>query len=325
MPRSVHITVPPGRREALLDRLREAEGTVAIVVHLGASLQPKGDLVTVRGTNDAANAVTRIVTEIGMAEDGVVAIDEPVGLVSGARRQMLDGDTNEASWEEMDTLLRRDANPSHNFLALMFLAGAVAGAGLFADTLHIVVGAMLIAPGFEPLARISVGLASSLPDTARRGALGLLLGYLAVAAGGAVGAASAAWADPARELSSMFSGSWVQYWTSVELSSAVVAVLAGLAGSIVVNSHQTVFATGVMIALALIPAMAIFGAGISAGEFAPAPGPRAVGRRRRMRSGRVPPRVRDQACDLAPRGSPLSRRLRRKRGQLAPRGTSLRR
>ena len=38
----------------------------------------------------------------------------------------------------------------------------------------------------------------------------------------------------------------------------VVAFLAGLSGGIVVNSHQTAFAARVMVALALIPAMAIF-------------------------------------------------------------------
>lgn len=268
MPRTIHITVPSGRREVLLDRLREVEGVVGILLHLEASRMPPGDLVTVRGTNDASCSVVRIVADMGLAEDGAIAIDEPVGLVSGVRRSKLDGDTSEASWEEMDTLLRRDANPSHNFLALMFLAGMVAGAGLFVDTLHIVAGAMLIAPGFEPLVRVCLGLASGLPDTARRGAAGVLAGYFAVAIGGSAGAAAAAWADPALELNAMFDGTWVQYWTSFNLTSVIVAVAAGLAGSIVVNSHQTVFATGVMIALALIPGMAIFGAGIAAGEFA---------------------------------------------------------
>ena len=268
MPRAVHITVPSNRREALLARLQEAEGTVAILVHLGVSHQPEGDLITVRGTNNAANRIVGLVTEMGLTKDCVIAIDEPVGLVSGPQQWMLDGDTSEASWEEMQTLLRRDANPSHNFLALMFLAGAVAGVGLFVDTLHIVVGAMLIAPGFEPLVRICVELAGGVPEAAQRGTLGVVLGYLAVAVGGAVGADAAAWADPARDLGAMFEGTWVQYWTSYDRSSAIVAVLAGFAGAIVINSHQTVFATGVMIALALIPGMAIFGAGLSAGEFA---------------------------------------------------------
>jgi hypothetical protein len=270
VPRSVHITVPPDRRDALLRRVEDAEGVVAVVVQPGASLLPEGDLVTVRGTNDAARSVLRIAIEMGLAEDGVVAVDEPVGLASGARRRKLDGDTSEASWEEMDTLLRRDANPSHNFLALMFLAGVVAGAGLFLDTLHIVVGAMLIAPGFEPLVRVCVGLAAGLPDTARRGAAGVLFGYLAVAAGGAAGAAAAALADPAADMATMFDRTWVSYWTSVKSTSLVVAFAAGLAGAVVINSHQTVFATGVMIALALIPGMAIFGAGLAAGEATPA-------------------------------------------------------
>lgn len=270
MPRSVHITVPSDRRELLLARLTEVDGIVGILVHLGASHQPKGDLVTVRGTNDAASEVIGIVSEMGLADAGVVAIDEPVGLVSADRRRKLDNDTSEASWEEMDTLLRRDANPSHNFLALMFLSGAVAGLGLFLDTLHIVVGAMLLAPGFEPLVRICVGVASGLPDTARRGATGVVAGYLAVALGGAVGAASAAWADPMLGLDAMFDGTWVQYWTNFSRTAVIVAFVAGLAGAIVINSHQTVFATGVMIALALVPGMAIFGAGIAAGEIAPA-------------------------------------------------------
>jgi uncharacterized membrane protein len=68
----------------------------------------------------------------------------------------------------------------------------------------------------------------------------------------------------------MFDGTWVAYWTTVKPTSFVVAFAAGLAGAVVINSHQTVFATGVMIALALIPGMAIFGAGLAAGEVAPA-------------------------------------------------------
>lgn len=102
MPRSVHITVPPELREALLSRLDAADGIVGIPVQPGASRRPAGDLVTVCGT-----------------DAGVVAIDEPVGLVSSSRRRMPDEDTSEASRAEMDTLLRRDADPSHDVAALM--------------------------------------------------------------------------------------------------------------------------------------------------------------------------------------------------------------
>lgn len=243
------------------------DGVAAVLVFAGGSHLPPGDLVMVRGTNQAAENAVRIASELGLAHEGAVAITEPLGLISGRRRGFVDNDTSDSTWEEMDTLLRRDSNPSHNFLGLMALAGAVAGVGLTVDTLHIVVGAMLIAPGFEPLVRIGVGLTSGLAGTARRGATASVIAYLVLAMGAALGMSVAAWLDPSVSIDSIAEQGWVQYWTTFNWTGVAIAVLAGLAGAIVVNSHQTVFATGVMVALALIPAMAIFGMGIAGGDM----------------------------------------------------------
>lgn len=266
MPRTVHITVPPEHRSDLLERIERIDGVFTLVAHPGASRLPPGDLVVVCGTNQAAEQATRIAADRGLLADGALILTEPVGLASRERRRKIEDDTSESTWEEMDTLLRRDANPSHNFLAMMVLAGAVAGAGLMLDTLHIIIGAMLIAPGFEPLVRIAVGLAAGLPDTARRGVVGTLVAYAMLAAGAAAGMYVVAWLDPSVQVDKLSGQGWVQYWSSFKWSGVAIGVLAGLAGAIVVNAHQTVFATGVMIALALIPAMAIAGMGLAAGE-----------------------------------------------------------
>nr|WP_111300440.1 DUF389 domain-containing protein [Paracoccus saliphilus] len=133
------------------------------------------------------------------------------------------------------------------------------------DILHIVIGAMLIAPGFEPLVRISFGLASGLHDSARRGVLSAVLAYLVLALGAVVGMFVAIWLDPTIALADLPSRDWVKFWIDIKLGSVAIALFAGLAGALVVNSHQTVFATGVMIALALVPGMAIFGMGLGAG------------------------------------------------------------
>lgn len=266
MPRTIEITVPPEHRSALLDRLEKMGGVAAILVHRGVSHLPPGDLVVVRGTNEAAENATRIACELELADKGSVAITEPLGLVSGERRKEIENDTSESTWEEIDTLLRRDTNPSHNFLGLMALAGAVAGVGLTLDTLHIVLGAMLIAPGFEPLVRIGVGATSGLRDSAWGGVFATIVSYLVLAVGAVVGMLTAAWLDPATSLDSLPEQRWVQYWTSFKWTGVAIGIFAGLAGAIVVNSHQTVFATGVMIALALVPSMAIFGMGLAAGE-----------------------------------------------------------
>lgn len=267
MPRTVEILVPQDRRASLLERLERTDGVAMILVHEGAAHRPAGDLVVIQGTNQAAEAATRIAIDLGLLERGTMSLSEPVGLVAGGRRREIASDVNDSSWEEIDTLLRRDTNPSHNYLLMMTLAGAVAGSALFTDTLHIVIGAMLIAPGFEPLVRIGAGLSAGLWDSARKGVLSTLVGYLCLAIGAAIGMALTAWADPTSPIGDLTDREWIRYWTEIKWTSVVVAILAGLSGGIVVNSHQTVFATGVMVALALIPAMAIVGMGVGAGQF----------------------------------------------------------
>lgn len=259
--------MPSDRRDALLDRLERLDGIAAILLHRDASHLPAGDLVIVRGTNQAAEQVLRVAADMNLIEDGgAAAITEPLGLVSGRRRRMIEDDSSDSTWEEIDTLLRRDTNPSLNSLGMMALAGAVAGAGLMQDILHIVIGAMLIAPGFEPLVRVSAGLASGLRDSARRGLIAASLSYAVLALGAVLGMFVAIWLDPTLSLSDLAGRDWVGFWTDVKPGSIAVGLFAGLAGALVVNSHQTVFATGVMIALALVPGMAIFGMGLAAGE-----------------------------------------------------------
>ncbi len=43
----------------------------------------------------------------------------------------------------------------------MAVAGAIAAAGIATNALHLVIGAMVIAPGFEPLLKISLGIAAA--------------------------------------------------------------------------------------------------------------------------------------------------------------------
>lgn len=258
--------MPKEQRPELLDRLERLDGVAAILVHAGASHLPPGDLVVLRGTNQAAEQVLRVAGEMQLIEGGgAVAINEPLGLASGRRRRMIEDDSSDSTWEEIDTLLRRDTNPSLNSLGMMALAGAVAGAGLMQDILHIVIGAMLIAPGFEPLVRIAHGLACGLRDSARRGLVVASLAYMVLALGAVVGMFAAIWLDAGLALADLPGRDWVRFWTDVTPGSVAVALFAGLAGALVVNSHQTVFATGVMIALALVPGMAIFGIALAAG------------------------------------------------------------
>lgn len=266
MSRTVRMTVPPSQRATLMERLQRMEGIVSIFLHPGAAQRPEGDLLVLHGTNQAAETAARIGLELGLADEGCISIGEPVALVSARHRREIIGDTDEANWEEMDTLLRRDANLTHNFLAMMAASGALAAMGLVMDQVLLVIAGMLITPAFTPLVRITMGLLSGLIDTAWHGLKAMLSGYAALALGAAVGAVLAGWADPDLDLTGIAERHWVTYWSKVTWTGAVTALLAGFAGSVIVNAHQTVFASGVMMALALVPATAIVGIGMAAGE-----------------------------------------------------------
>lgn len=119
----------------------------------GAAVGSDDDVLSIDSTNNAALAIVGYLDRIGELTAGSVTISEPSMVVSSGEARSLDEEGNEAVWEEIGVVMRRESNPSSNYLLMMILSGAVAAFGLVADTLHIVVGAMLIAPGFAPLLR----------------------------------------------------------------------------------------------------------------------------------------------------------------------------
>lgn len=145
----------------------------------------------------------------------------------------------------------------------MGLAGAVAAFGIVADTIHIVVGAMLIAPGFEPLLRVVYGVLGD-RHSITAGLRANAYGYLALAASAAV-ATPFALVLSGTTVDQLAAGHWANYCSRIEASGIATSLVAGLAGGIIVSSRMKVLGTGVMVALALIPAMALVGMGIATG------------------------------------------------------------
>ncbi|WP_372619999.1 DUF389 domain-containing protein [Falsiroseomonas sp.] len=233
----------------------------------GASLKPQGDVLTVRVSNDGMEDLCCLLDRHGIGqENGSVMTTEPRSIISSSGQEALDRETNEMAWQEMAYQLRQESNVGGNYVMTMLLAGAVAAAGLWTDTLHIVIGAMVIAPGFEPIIRIPFGLMGRSGDGARQGLVGTALGYAALAIGAALALVVLQAIDPSPV--SLGERHWVQYWSSVQPSSVLIALVAGAAGAVTIASGRSVLTAGVMIALALIPAMSIAGMAVAAGDLA---------------------------------------------------------
>jgi uncharacterized membrane protein len=91
-------------------------------------------------------------------------------------------DGQEAIWEEVEMVISKDSNMSPDILILMVMAGAITTIGIATSTIHVVIGGMLVAPGFMPLMRITLGLANK-NKYWFRGITDSLKGYLALKLG----------------------------------------------------------------------------------------------------------------------------------------------
>jgi hypothetical protein len=268
MSRVIQAVMTADQRADVAQRLDEVAGVVGVSVLIGASRTPAGDIVSVQVSNDAARAVLKQLDEAGVLSGGSAVLSEPTALIAPAGQEIIDRESNEAAWEEIAALLRRNTNVGSNFLVLMAVAGGIAAVGIVEDTVHIVVGAMLLAPGFEPILRIVFGgMTRGRGTGVGSGLWSTLSGYAALATGAAafVLVLSALGRVPPGGL---FTLPLVQYWTGIGITGLFVSVLAGIAGAAVVTSRRSVFAAGVMVALALVPGMAIGGMGLALGELA---------------------------------------------------------
>ncbi|WP_372617487.1 DUF389 domain-containing protein [Falsiroseomonas sp.] len=264
MSRKIELSLAPELRVRIMQRLQEMPGVASVTLQVGASVSPPGDVVSIDATNEAALAILGMLDEAGVFEEGSVTLGEPTAIIAPRHLQELDRQGNEAAWEEMGEQLRRDTNVTRNFLLLMGTSGAVAAFGLVSDTLHIVLGAMLIAPGFEPLLRVLFGIMGH-RHAAGAGLRSSLAGYLAMAAGAAA-ALPLALLLQGRAAADLPGLHWAGYWSSVQASGIAVSLVAGVAGATIVSARLTVFATGVMVALALVPSMALVGVGLASGN-----------------------------------------------------------
>ena len=186
---------------------------------------------------------------------------EPVSMVSSSHAASIVRDTSESSWEEIERMAAKESNMTANALLVMALAGMIAAVGIATNALHVVIGAMVIAPGFQPISRIGLGLVAQSPAW-RRGLWDTLRGYAVLVA---VAALTSLLLDVLGEpalgggASYLQPGALVSFWMTNDETSFLVTLAAATAGVVLVATNRSVLTAGVMIALALVPSAALVG------------------------------------------------------------------
>lgn len=271
MPRQIEIVSPSEQSGFLLTKLQEIDGVIGTRLERGVSQQPRGDVISADVLNRALPEVCRFLAEqkVGANSSSSFSTSEPKSLVQSSVSEAIARDSSEATWEEIELVIGKESNMTVNTLLVMFVSGVIATIGIATNALHLVIGAMLIAPGFLPMVRLSLGIVGE-SAAWRRGLFDILKGYAALAVGAALATLLliSLGKEPLNgEPSYLPAGTLISYWTSITAPSVVVSLVSGVVGTILVATGRSVLTAGVMVALALVPSAAITAMGAVAGDL----------------------------------------------------------
>lgn len=272
MPRVIEVSVPSEQTDRLVAELRNRDDVLGLRLQRGVSLKPPGDIVTISTMTRSMYSLMPILDayRVGTDSGTNLTTSEPVSLVAPSALDRLPGDESEGTWEEIETAIGKESNATINSLATMAISGFLAAIGLATNALHLVIAAMLIAPGFEPLIRISLGfILKSLAW--RRGLVQTAKTYAALLTGALVAAIIVRLngTSPTGEEEATYlpPNVLVDYWTSFSLTTLLITFVAGMAGAVLVAANRSVLTAGVMVALALVPGATLVMSGLVSGDI----------------------------------------------------------
>ena len=168
----------------------------------------------------------------------------------------------------MGSSLRHHGRVTVNYLVLMALGGSIATVGLLSEPATQAVSfvaASVIAPGFEATAKIPLGVTLRSRRLARQGLASMAAGYAALTLAAALTflALRAAGAAPIEDL---LNNPGVEQIAGPLAHQVLRSALAAAAGMIIVAAYRHTLLAGALMAMELIPAAALVGAGAAAGR-----------------------------------------------------------
>lgn len=272
MPRKIEISTPSGITQDVVAELKELDKLIDLQVLKGVSANSPGDVIKVTIPTSELQKLIRRMDKLGLGQmpNFSLSTSEPDSLISAGYNDHIDRDGTAASWEEMEMIISKDSNANSMLLFLMVASGILAAVGIATNAIHIVIGGMLVAPGFMPIMRISLGLVSGSSPIWKRGVSDTLLAYVVLIIVAAITTfimkASGMVPLPGKADYYELSKPLVSYWTTITATSVAASAAACLAGSVLIASKRSVFTSGVMIALALVPSASLVGMALVMGD-----------------------------------------------------------
>jgi uncharacterized hydrophobic protein (TIGR00271 family) len=208
--------------------------------------------------------------ELGLDDAGSIAV-ENIDLSLSRRADKAEEDApgegaDAVLWEQLTEATHEESTLSVTYVAFLTLATMIAACGVVLDNAVLIVGAMAVGPEFGPLAGLSTAIVRRAPRLALRSLVALIAGF-AVAMVLTVGFSLL------MDALNLFSEAELEgdrpntgFVYAPDAFSFVVAVLAGIAGTLSLTSAKSGALVGVAISVTTVPAAANAAVALSYGD-----------------------------------------------------------
>ncbi|MFG3152902.1 DUF389 domain-containing protein [Streptomyces sp. NPDC048219] len=254
----LRLITPADRTEEVVRVIDRTVGTTHLVVLPGAARDPKGDVVMCDVAREAGDEIVSRLRALGIDDCGAITV-ENIDLSLSRRADAAERDApgepaDAVLWEQLEEATHEESTLSFTYVAFITLATMIAACGVVLDNAVLIVGAMAVGPEFGPLAGICTAIVQRAPRLALRSATALLVGFavaMVVTAGfslfmDAVDLFSKARLEAERPNTGfIYAPDWFSF---------VVAVLAGVAGTLSLTSAKSGALVGVAISVTTVPA-----------------------------------------------------------------------
>jgi uncharacterized hydrophobic protein (TIGR00271 family) len=255
---------PPHRTERISAVLETLTYASDVTVAAGVRRLPPGDLIT---ADVPRHTVDELVELVAMAGDvaGVSVSLSPSESLVGSDGSRLDQTDDEAVvWAQVAHQVHRSGRLGWVNLLLVVIAAMIAAIGLLEDQLLLIVGAMALSPDYYLIAETCLAIALRWWSRLRAG----LVAIAACFGAGIVGA----WAltevlyrtGVVRTDSVPTSHSLTLFVSQPNLTTVIVALLAGVAGALGLTLPDARGLVGVFVSITTIPAAANIGVAVAA-------------------------------------------------------------
>jgi uncharacterized hydrophobic protein (TIGR00271 family) len=267
----MRIVVPPYQTQHVLDLLENSPSACNVIYLERAARKPEGDVILCDVAREDASVIVSDLRELDIDTEGSIAIehiDSAISKFAQAAEQAAAGHPGDAVvWEEVESRTSENIELNGVFLAFMALACLIASVGIFLDSPILIVGAMIVGPEFGPLAGLCVALVQRRPDVARRSLRALAIGFPVGITAACVFAFGIDAAGLTPDEFTATDHPLTDFISEPNAFSFIVAIFAGIAGTLSLTSAKSGALIGVLVSVTTIPAAANIGLAFALGEW----------------------------------------------------------